>query len=102
MLSSFFTVNSPDVKVLDFFLDLPEMAYSLRAIARNSRISQRKAKEVVDKLVKFKILERREIDDTAYPVYLINESSEILRTLHKFDFQVAKIVNNEILESEKK
>lgn len=81
------------VKVIDFFLDEPELDYSRQELIKNTKVTWKAINEIVPKLVKYGVIaESRTIRGST--LYKLNKESDLFQELLKLD----KVLNVNIAD----
>jgi len=91
--------DSPTIKVLDFFLDEPQLDYSKKDIAEKTGVSWKTIDNMIPTLKKYEIIQfSRKINKAM--LFKVNLNSRVLKALKNLDFEVTDIERLSIKNTE--
>lgn len=81
--------ENPQTKIIDFLADHPDYDYTITEISEKTRVSKPTAYKVIRNLLKEElIIVSRKIGRSK--LYKLNTRNEIVKTILKFEFEIAK------------
>jgi len=100
--SSFVLVfgNSPFVRVLDFFLTFDSFDYSIAQIAKETETKWETIENIVEMLIKKKIIKKTRKVGKAW-LYILNKESELTNLLLEIDMKISDFFIKKELERQK-
>ena len=83
--------NKPQTKILDFLADHPDYDYSVSDLAKNTGVSRPTVYKIIKTLEDSKlVIKTRKLGKSN--MYKLNLKNKLVRTILKFDFEIAKII----------
>ena len=92
--------DNPKLRVLDFLLTFEDFDYSMKDIAKNSKVGYTSLKEFWDSLVKRNVVKQTRVVGKA-KMYSLNKDNPEVKSFAKFYWTVTKLENDKILRKEK-